>query len=356
MDRRNAINNSKQELTLRRPDDWHLHLRDEIMLKAVLPFTARQFTRAIIMPNLSPPVITPSQAADYRSRILGALPDDFEGTFLPLMTAYLTDEIAVDELVEGYRGGIFTAAKLYPANATTNSSQGVTDILKLKHVFQQMEKIGMPLLIHGEVTDPEVDIFDREEVFIRRKLIPLINMFPDLKIVLEHITTLQAVEFVRSMEGKIGATITAHHLIINRNALFQGGLRPHHYCLPVAKREKHRLALREAATSGDSCFFLGTDSAPHSVGDKEMDCGCAGIFSAFSAIELYAQVFDEEGALDKLEGFASLYGPAFYGLDVNEDFVTLMKEDWTVPERVEIPNGEIIRPFKAGETLGWKLK
>ena len=251
------------------------------MLETVLPFTARQFARAIIMPNLSTPVTTPSQAADYRRRILRALPDEATvAGFIPLMTAYLTDEILAGDLVEGFQGGVFHAAKLYPANATTNSAHGVTDIKKLAPVFRKMEEIGMPLLIHGEVTDPDVDIFDREEIFIRNVLKPLINEFSGLKVVLEHITTLQSVDFIRSMEGRVGATITAHHLIINRNAMFQGGLRPHHYCLPVAKREEHRLALREAATSGHPAFFLGTDTAPHPVGAKEMDCGCAGIFSA----------------------------------------------------------------------------
>ena len=345
------------EITIRKPDDWHVHLRDGVMLETVLPFTARQFGRAIIMPNLSPPVTTPAHAADYRRRILQALPDEAAAAgFLPLMTAYLTDETQAEELAEGYVDGVFAAAKMYPANATTNSAHGVTDMSKLEPVIHKMEEIGMPLLIHGEVTDPDIDIFDREAVFIRRVLRPLINMFPGLKVVLEHITTSQAVDFVRSMEGKVGATITAHHLIINRNALFQGGLRPHHYCLPVVKREEHRLALREAATSGETYFFLGTDTAPHPVGDKEMDCGCAGIFTALSALELYAQVFDEEDALDKLEGFASLHGPVFYGLDANEGSVTLTKEDWTVPERVDIPDGREIRPFQAGETLRWKLQ
>ncbi len=326
------------------------------MLKTVLPYTARQFARAIIMPNLATPVTTPFQAADYRRRILQALPDEAATAgFMPLMTAYLTDEIRAGDLVEGFQDGVFHAAKLYPANATTNSSHGVTDIIKLGPVFGKMEEIGMPLLIHGEVTDPDVDIFDREEIFIRDVLKPLINEFSGLKVVLEHITTLQSVDFIRSMEGRVGATITAHHLIINRNAMFQGGLRPHHYCLPVAKREEHRLALREAATSGHPAFFLGTDTAPHPVGAKEMDCGCAGIFSALSALELYAQVFEEEDALDKLEGFASLHGPAFYGLQANESVVTLVKQDWRVPEQLEIPDGQQIRPFQAGETLRWKL-
>ena len=326
------------------------------MLETVLPYTARQFARAIIMPNLSTPVTTPSLAAEYRRRILKALPDEEAAAgFIPLMTAYLTDEIQASDLAEGFRNGVFYAAKLYPANATTNSSHGVTDVNKLVPVFRKMEEIGMPLLIHGEVTDPDVDVFDREEIFIRNVLQPLINEFSGLKVVLEHITTRQAVDFIRSMNGRVGATITAHHLIINRNSMFQGGLRPHHYCLPVAKREEHRLALRGAATSGDPAFFLGTDTAPHTVGAKEMDCGCAGIFSALSALELYAQVFEEEDALDKLEGFASLHGPAFYGLDANEGSVTLVKQDWRVPEHVDTPDGQQIRPFQAGQTLGWKL-
>ena len=345
-----------QEVTLRQPDDWHVHLRDGSVLEAVLPYTARQFARAIIMPNLSTPVTTRSQAAGYRRRILQALPEDASAArFMPLMTAYLTDEIQVGDLLEGFQDGVFHAAKLYPANATTNSSQGVTDIKKLAPVFRKMQEIGMPLLIHGEVTNSDVDIFDREAIFIRDILKPLVNEFSGLKVVLEHITTQQSVDFIRSMEGRVGATITAHHLIINRNAMFQGGLRPHHYCLPVAKREEHRLALREAATSGHPAFFLGTDTAPHPVGAKEMDCGCAGIFSALSALELYAQVFEEENALDKLEGFASLHGPAFYGLKANEDLVTLVKQDWQVPEYLDIPNGQQIRPFQAGETLRWKL-
>ncbi len=326
------------------------------MLETVLPYTARQFARAIIMPNLSTPVTTPLLAAEYRRRILKALPDEAAvAGFIPLMTAYLTDEIQASDLEEGFQDGVFYAAKLYPANATTNSAHGVTDMRKLAPVFRKMEEIGMPLLIHGEVTDPDVDVFDREEIFIRDVLQPLINEFSGLKVVLEHITTRQAVDFIRSMNGRVGATITAHHLIINRNAMFQGGLRPHHYCLPVAKREEHRLALREAATSGDPAFFLGTDTAPHTVGAKEMDCGCAGIFSALSALELYAQVFEEEDALDKLEGFASLHGPAFYGLDANEGSVTLVKQEWRVPEHVDTLDGEQILPFQAGQILGWKL-
>ena len=326
------------------------------MLETVLPYTARQFARAIIMPNLSTPVTTPSLAAEYRLRILKALPNEAAAAgFIPLMTAYLTDAIQASDLAEGFRDGVFYAAKLYPANATTNSAHGVTDIRKLAPVFRKMEEIGMPLLVHGEVTDPDVDVFDREEVFIRDVLQPLINEFSGLKVVLEHITTRQSVDFIRSTNGRVAATITAHHLIINRNAMFQGGLRPHHYCLPVAKREEHRLALREAATSGDHAFFFGTDTAPHTVGAKEMDCGCAGIFSALSALELYAQVFEEEDALDKLEGFASLHGPAFYGLDANEGSVTLVKQDWRLPELLDTPDGQQIRPFQAGQTLGWKL-
>lgn len=343
------------ELTIRRPDDWHVHLRDGDMLEAVLPHTSRQFGRAIIMPNLAEPVTTAEQAAAYRRHILQALPDDAVSSgFLPLMTCYLTDDADADAMAEAYADGVFAAAKLYPAHATTNSAHGVTDVSKIHPVLEKMQETGMPLLIHGEVNDPSVDIFDRELVFIKKVLRPLLMMFPGLRVVLEHITTKQAVEFVRAMDGKVGATITAHHLMINRNAIFQGGIRPHYYCLPIAKREEHRLALRDAATSGEGCFFLGTDTAPHPIGDKETDCGCAGIFTALSAVELYAQVFDEENALDKLESFASLNGPAFYGLEPNERTITLSRQDWTVPDALHIGDGRSIRPFKAGEVLNWK--
>ncbi len=345
------------ELTLRRPDDWHVHLRDDAMLEAVLPFTARQFGRAIVMPNLAEPVTTPSMAADYRRRILQALPDgkEFEH-FVPLMTCYLTDETEAGQIEEGYKDGVFAAAKLYPANATTNSAHGVTDITQLEPVFAKMQEMGMPLLLHGEVTDLEIDIFDREAVYIDRVLSPLIKEFPKLKIVMEHVTTIDAVDYVRAHQDQMAATITAHHLIINRSDIFEGGINPHRYCLPIAKREEHRLALRQAATSGDSCFFLGTDTAPHPVSDKEAACGCAGIFTAANALELYAQVFEEENALDKFEGFASLHGPAFYGMDANEGSVTLVKENWRVPGTIAVPDGGSVRPFRAGQTLNWKMK
>jgi len=327
------------------------------MLEAVLPFTARQFGRAIVMPNLAAPVTTPAMAADYRRRILQALPDEKAAeNFIPLMTCYLTDDTAVNDIQNGYADGVFAAAKLYPANATTNSAHGVTDITRLEPVFAKMQEMGMPLLLHGEVTDPAVDIFDREAVYIDQVLTPLIEEFPTLKIVMEHVTTKDAVKFVRAHKGQMAATITAHHLMISRNDIFAGGIRPHRYCLPIAKREVHRLALREAATSGDSCFFLGTDTAPHPIDDKEAACGCAGIFTAANALELYTQVFDEENALDRLEGFASLHGPAFYGMDANEGSVTLVKENWRVPGTIAVPDGSSVHPFRAGETLNWKLK
>jgi dihydroorotase len=345
------------EITIRRPDDWHVHLRDEAMLEAVLPFTARQFGRAIVMPNLAIPVTTPEMAADYRRRILQALPDgkEFEH-FVPLMTCYLTDETKASEVEQGFKDGVFAAVKYYPANATTNSEYGVTDRVRIEPVFEKMQEIGMPLLLHGEVTDPAVDIFDREAVYIERILTPITQMFPNLKIVMEHITTKDSVDFVRAHKDQMAATITAHHLIINRSNIFEGGINPHRYCLPIAKREEHRLALREAATSGDRCFFLGTDTAPHPVTDKEAACGCAGIFTAVNALELYTQVFDEENALDRLEGFASLHGPDFYGMDANEGSVTLLKEDWRVPDSIAVPDGGSIRPFRAGKTLSWKIK
>jgi dihydroorotase len=345
------------EITITKPDDWHVHFRDGEMLKAVAPWTARQFGRAIIMPNLPDPVTTAAQAADYRRRILQALPDSaIDAGFLPLMTSYLTDQTDPDDLAQGYVDGVFTAAKLYPANATTNSAHGVSDVSKIHPVLEKMQEIGMPLLIHGEVVDHSVDVFDREEVFIKKVLRPLLTMFPALRVVLEHITTKQAVEFVRAMNGRLAATITAHHLIINRTDIFKGGIRPHLYCLPIAKREEHRLALREAATSGEASFFLGTDTAPHPVGDKETDCGCAGIFTGMNAMELYAQVFEEEDALDKLEAFASLNGPAFYGLEPNSGALTLKREDWTVPESLDVGDGRAVRPFMAGEVLHWRVQ
>jgi len=340
-------------ITLRRPDDWHLHLRDGAMLKAVLPFTARQFARAVVMPNLSPPVRTAAQARAYRKRIQDALP---KGTrFTPLMTSYLTDNSDPEDLARGHAEGVFIAAKLYPAGATTNSARGVTDIGRLNRVLERMERIGMPLLVHGETTDPAVDVFDRERAFLGLVLQPMIHRFPGLKVVFEHATTEDAVGFVTAGGDNIAATITAHHLIINRNAVFDGGIRPHMYCLPVAKRERHRLALRLAATSGSPKFFLGTDSAPHPVAEKESACGCAGIFSAPAALELYARVFEEEYALDKLEAFASLNGPAFYGLAPNDERVTLRKRRSKVPGNVKVKGVGAVHPFLAGGTLTWSL-
>jgi dihydroorotase len=319
----------------------------------VLPFTARQFARAIVMPNLVPPVTTVAMAEAYRARILAALPRD--ARFTPLMTCYLTDGTDPAEVERGYRAGVFTAVKLYPARATTNSAFGVTDIAKTYPVLERMAALGMPLLIHGEVTDPEVDVFDREAQFIERVLKPLMARLPSLKIVLEHITTKEAVEFIGSAGENFAATITPHHLIINRNAIFSGGLRPHMYCLPIAKREPHRLALRRAAVSGNPKFFLGTDTAPHPQKDKEADCGCAGIFNAPAALELYAQVFAEEGALDRLEGFASLNGPRFYGLALNEERVRLVNRPWRIPSEVRAGDAAV-KPFLAGEEIGWQLE
>ena len=338
-------------LTIRRPDDWHVHLRDGAMLDSVARYTARQFARAIVMPNLSPPVTTAAMGAAYRERILAATAGM---DFTPLITAYLTDDISADEVASGHADGIFTAAKLYPAHATTGSAHGVTDVRHIHGVLERMEKIGMPLLIHGEVTDSHVDIFDREAVFIDRTLTPLVRDFPGLRIVFEHITTRQAAEFVADAGPNIAATITPQHLHINRNAMFAGGIRPHMYCLPVAKREEHRLALRAAATSGSPRYFLGTDSAPHEIGAKESACGCAGIFNAPFALESYLAVFEEEGAIDRFEGFASLHGPAFYRLPVNQTTVTLVRDSAEVPERLAAGGSEIV-PFHAGERLSWRL-
>ncbi len=339
-------------ITLRRPDDWHVHLRDGALLQAVAPFTAGAFARAIIMPNLATPVTTMAAAVAYRGRILAALPS---GTrFTPLMTAYLTDDSDAEEIARGYRDGVFAAVKLFPAHATTNSAHGVTDLARTYPVLERMQALGMPLLIHGEVTDPDVNVFDREAVFIERVLAPLMRRLPQLKIVLEHVTTREAVDFVAGAGPSLAATITAHHLLINRNALFAGGLRPHMYCLPVAKREAHRLALRRAATSGNAKFFLGSDTAPHLVRDKERDCGCAGIFSAPAALEIYARVFEEEQALDRLEAFAALNGPRFYGLPANEERITLTRRPWRVPAEVATEAGPL-RPFLAGEELAWRL-
>ena len=339
-------------ITFRQPDDWHVHFRDGAMLRAVLPCTARQFARAVVMPNLVPPVTDVAAARAYRERIFVAVPEGAE--FTPLMTCYLTDSTDPAELARGHQEGVFTAVKLYPAHATTHSAYGVTDMDRVIPVLERMADIGMPLLIHGEVTDPEIDIFDREAVFIDRMLDPLCRRLPELRVVLEHVTTEDAVAYVESGGPNLAATITAHHLIINRNAIFQGGIRPHLYCLPIAKREKHRRALRRAATSGKAAFFLGTDSAPHAIPTKETACGCAGIFTAAAALELYAEVFEEEGALDRLEAFASLNGPAFYRLPVNGKRVTLRRDAWVVPEH--IGTGELaVMPFRAGECLRWRL-
>jgi len=341
------------ELTLRRPDDWHVHLRDGEMLRAVAPYTARQFARAIVMPNLAPPVTSAALADAYRQRILAALPPG--ANFAPLMTCYLTDETDPDDLARGAEEGIFTAAKLYPAGATTNSASGVTDIRAIYRVLERMQAIGLPLCVHGEVTDPEIDIFDREALFIERILTPLLRDLPELRIVFEHATTSEAVDFVSAAPENVAATITPQHLHINRNAMLVGGIRPHAYCLPVAKRESHRLALRRAATSGSHKFFLGTDSAPHPRHAKESGCGCAGIFNAPHALESYATVFEQEAALDRLEGFASLHGPRFYRLPVSEEVVTLERIATEVPAVLD-GGGTPIVPFHAGETLGWRLR
>lgn len=342
-------------LTLRRPDDWHVHFRDGAMLRAVLPFTARQFGRAIVMPNLRPPVVTSADAVAYRERILAALPSGL--SFTPLMTAYLTDTTDAADIVAGHRDGVLTAVKLYPAHATTNSAHGVTDLGKVAGVLDAMAEAGMPLLIHGEVTDADVDVFDREAVFLERVLAPLLERHPGLKVVLEHATTKEAVDFVRAhaATGRVGATITAHHLLINRTHLFQGGIRPHLYCLPIAKREHHRQALLEAATSGEGPFFLGTDTAPHTVASKECACGCAGIFTAPTALELYAEAFAAMGRLDALEAFASLNGPRFYGLPVAEERVVLERRTEVVPDVVLLPEGDGVLPFRSGEPLGWRF-
>lgn len=339
-------------ITIRRPDDWHLHFRDGATMQAVVPYTARQFGRAIVMPNLTPPVTTTALAADYRDRIRAAVPQGVD--FTPLMTAYLTDQTDPLDLEQGFAAGVLTAAKLYPAGATTNSAHGVTDVANIAAVLERMAAIGMPLCVHGEVTHADIDIFDREAVFIERVMQPLIERLPDLKVIFEHITTRQAVEFVDQAGPNVAATITPQHLHINRNAMLVGGIRPHMYCLPVAKREEHRLALRRAATSGSDKYFLGTDSAPHHRGAKKSACGCAGIFNAPYALESYLTVFDEEDALERFEGFASIYGPAFYGLPVNDDTVTLERVDHVVPAELD-GGGAPIVPFHAGETLEWRL-
>ena len=341
-----------QQLTITRPDDWHLHLRDGTLMQSVLPDTARQFARAVVMPNLKPPVTTTKQALEYRSRIIAAIPEGI--AFEPLMTLYLADNTSADEIRRAKESGFVHAVKLYPAGATTNSDAGVTDIRKTYPALNEMQRCGMPLLVHGEVTDPAVDVFDREAVFIDRVMLPLLKDMPDLRVVFEHITTKDAVQFVESAAGNIAATITAHHLLYNRNAMFSGGIRPHYYCLPVLKRELHREALGKAATSGNKKFFLGTDSAPHARHTKETACGCAGIYTAHAALELYVHAFEQLDALDKLEGFASFYGADYYGLPRNTETATLHKEDWQVPDSVGFGEHRLV-PLMAGETMKWKL-
>lgn len=340
-------------LTLTRPDDWHLHVRDGAAMHAVVPHTAAQFARAIIMPNLKPPVTTTAQALDYKARILAAVPAGVQ--FEPLMTLYLTDNLAPEEIARAKAAGI-VACKLYPAGATTNSDFGVTDLRKIYPVLAAMQREGLLLLVHGEVTSSDIDLFDREAAFIDQQLIPLRRDFPELKIVFEHITTKEAAQYVREADRFVGATITPQHLLFNRNAIFTGGIRPHYYCLPVLKREEHRQALVQVATSGSNKFFLGTDSAPHPAHLKEHATGCAGCYSAHAALELYATAFEAAGALDKLEGFASFHGPDFYGLPRNTGTVTLVKESWTPPESFAFGEGAQLKPLAAGEALAWKLK
>ena len=347
---------SVDSVTLARPDDWHLHVRDGAVLAAVLPHTARQFGRAIIMPNLRPPVTTTEMAAAYRERILAALPKDGPAArFEPLMTLYLTDNTAPDEIRRARESGFVHGVKLYPAGATTNSDAGVTSIAKCAKTLEAMQEHDLPLLVHGEVTDPAIDIFDREKVFIDRVMTPLRRDFPALKVVFEHITTKDAADYVRDADGPTGATLTAHHLLYNRNALFVGGIRPHYYCLPVLKRETHRVALVAAATSGNPRFFLGTDSAPHAKGLKEHACGCAGCYTALHALELYTQAFDQAGALERLEGFASFHGADFYGLPRATERVTLRREPWTLPAEFMAGGDEIV-PLGGGESIGWRME
>jgi dihydroorotase len=340
------------EIKLTRPDDWHLHLRDDTLMKSVLPDTARQFARAIVMPNLRPPVTTTEQALEYRARILAALPTGAK--FEPLMTLYLTDNTSAEEIRKAKQSGIVHAVKLYPAGATTNSDAGVTDLRNTYAALEEMQACGMPLLVHGEVTTSDIDIFDREAVFIERVLEPLLNDLPDLRVVFEHITTREAVQFVVNAADNIAATITAHHLLYNRNAMLVGGVRPHYYCLPVLKREMHREALIKAATSGSKQFFLGTDSAPHAQHTKENACGCAGCYTAHAAIELYAEAFEAAGALNRLEGFASFYGADFYRLPRNTEIITLRKEEWQVPATVGFGEYQLV-PLRAGEKMKWKM-
>jgi len=341
------------KITIRRPDDWHLHVRDGVALQSVVPHTAQRFGRAIIMPNLKPPVTSTTEALAYRERILAAVPPGNE--FEPLMTLYLTDNTSSAEIRKAHASGFIHAVKYYPAGATTNSDSGVTNIENVFSVLETLQEIGLPLLIHGEVTDPDVDVFDREAVFIDRILAPLAKRLPKLKLVLEHVSTRQGIEFVTGSSDCIAGTLTAHHLLMNRNAMLAGGIRPHHYCLPVLKREQHRLALLEAATSGNPKFFLGTDSAPHSQAAKETSCGCAGLYTAHAAIELYTEAFDQAGALDKLEGFASCYGADFYGLPRNESRITLTKTPWRVPASYALGKDRLI-PMRSGETIGWAIE
>ena len=339
-------------VTLKRPDDWHLHLRDGAALKAVVGHTAAQFARAIVMPNLKPPVATTAAALEYRARILAALPAGCR--FEPLMTLYLTDNTSAAEIRAARDSGMIHGVKLYPSGATTNADSGVTDIENTYEALEAMQEAGLPLLVHGEVTDPEVDVFDREAVFIERVLAPLTRRLPGLKIVLEHITTRHGIDFVTAGDGHIAGTLTAHHLLMNRNAMFAGGLRPHNYCLPVLKREQHRRALVEAAVSGNPKFFLGTDSAPHPRSAKESACGCAGLYTAHAAIELYAEAFEQAGALDRLEAFASFHGTDFYGLARNSDEIVLEKKNWQVPESYPLGDTQVV-PMRAGESIAWKL-
>jgi len=340
-------------LTIIKPDDWHLHVRDHDALPSVVPDSARVFARAIIMPNLKPPVTTTDQALAYRERILAAVPGNMQ--FEPLMTLYLTDNTAPDEIHKALASGVVHAVKYYPAGATTNSDAGVTDITRTYAAMQALAETGMPLLVHGEVTDGKVDIFDREKAFIDRVLNPLLGRYPQLRVVFEHVTTEDAVQFVESAGPNIAATITPHHLLYNRNAMFAGGMRPHFYCLPILKRERHRQALLSAACSGNPKFFLGTDSAPHAQGKKESDCGCAGIYNAHAAIELYAEAFEQENALDRLEGFASRHGPAFYRLPVNSQTITLIKDEWRVDDSKPLGRDKLI-PLRAGELLHWRVE
>lgn len=343
---------NQHTLTITRPDDWHLHLRDGTALKAVLPDTARQFARAIVMPNLRPPVTTTELAIAYRQRILEALPKG--SNFEPLMTLYLTDNTSADEIARAKESGIIHGVKLYPAGATTNSDSGVTNLGHCVKALEAMERLGVPLLAHAEVTDNDVDVFDRERVFIERNMMPLFKNFPALKIVFEHITTKDAADFVTETPNNVAATITAHHLLMNRNDMFKGGIQPHHYCLPILKREEHRVALVKAAVSGNAKFFLGTDSAPHAKHTKEAACGCAGMYTAHTAMELYTEAFENANALDKLEGFASFFGADFYGLPRNTEQITLVKESWKVPESLPYV-GDVLVPLRAGQSIQWKL-